>query len=136
MFERLVENAAEADASPQRAGGPAEIHQLAQRRLDTLQLSAYQLQLFRGVVVAVAPLQHLNQRADRRERIADLMSDPRGQEPEGRHLFLVQQVGLRLVQLAGSLGNAFLEQSLVFLERVVDAPEVLAHPLEEHGQGR
>ena len=75
-------------------------------RLDALQLAADQASLSWRVGVAVAALEHLHQRADGRERIADLVGDAGGQQAERRHLLLVQHVGLRFLQFARALGDA------------------------------
>ena len=69
--------------------------------------------LSQRVGVAAAALEHLHQRADRRERVADLVGDAGGQQAEGRHLLLVQHVGLGLLQLARALGDARLQLGLV-----------------------
>ena len=60
--------------------------------------------------------------------VAHLVGDAGGEQAEGRHLLLVKDVGLRLLQLRGALGDAALEV-------VVEAGEVVADALEQRGEG-
>ena len=71
-----------------------------------------------------APGEQLHDRTDRCQRVADLVGDARGQEAESGHLFLMEQLRLRLLQLAGPLGNAGFQV-------LVEHPEVVADPLEQ-----
>src|SRR5205807_2698359 len=73
---------AERNAIAAGAGGTAEVNELAQRYLNALQLAADEAEFLARVVIIFAALQHLHERTDRRERIADFVRDPRRQKPE------------------------------------------------------
>src|SRR5436305_620143 len=80
-------------------------------------------QFFPRVGVLVAALQHLDDRTDRRERVADLVGNPGGEQAERGHLLLVQHVRLRLLEFAGALGDPH-------LQRVVQLAQMFADVLE------
>ena len=61
-------------------------------------------------------------RADGRQRVADLVGDAGREQAERRHLFLVEHVGLGLLQFAGPLGDACFQLGLVFLQRRLSWP--------------
>ena len=84
---------------------------------------------------SVAALEHLHQRADGGERVADLVGDAGGEQAEGGHLLLVQHVGLRLLQFAGALGDAGFELGLVLLQGGVELAQVVADALEQQRHG-
>jgi len=68
-----------------------------------------QTQFLHGVVVLVAALKHLDQRGDSREWISDLVGDSRGQQPKISHFFLLDHLGLRFLELTGSLVDPVLQ---------------------------
>ncbi len=103
-------------AQPPLLGGrPAEIDQFAERPLDAAELVVDHLEPLAGVRVVLPPLEHLHERADRRQRIADLVGDARGQQTEGGPLLLLDELRLRLLQLERPLANPLFEQLLVLL---------------------
>ena len=77
--------------------------------LDPVELAAGQVELFRRVGVGPAALEHLHQRAERRQRVAHLVGDARGQQAERGHLLLLDHPGLRGPQGVGPLGDPLLQ---------------------------
>ena len=62
------------------------------------------------------------------------MGDARGQQPEGRLLFLLHELRLRLLQFDRSLANPLFEQPLIVLQLAVELSEPAAGRLEQAGQ--
>jgi hypothetical protein len=63
------------------------------------------------------------------------VGDAGGQQAEGRHLLLVQDVGLGLLEFVGALGDAVFQLRLVAAQGAVELVQVLADALEQQGQG-
>ena len=125
--ERFVEHVGDGQLFPDGAGRPAEVHQLPQNALNPAELVGHQRQLVASILVVVPPAEELHDRADRGQRVADLVSDAGRQQAERGHLFLVQQLGLGLLQFAGPLGDADFQVRVQFAE-------VVADPLEQQRQ--
>ena len=77
--ERLFDDFAGPDPADLGRRRPREVDQLANGSLDPLQLPRGKVELLGRVGVGPAPLEDLNERAQGCQRIADLVSDPRGQ---------------------------------------------------------
>ena len=87
--ERVVDDLLQRNAVAGVARRPAERHEFAKDRLDARELCRHEAEAFARVFVQIAAFQHLDQRADRRERVANFMGDSRGEQPERGHLLLV-----------------------------------------------
>ena len=95
-----------------------------------------QRELVQRVGVGFVALEDLHHRADRGERVADLVGDAGRQQAEGRHLLLVQDVSLGFLQFGGALGDARLQFGLLASQRLVECPQMVADALEQQCQAR
>src|SRR5262249_3702222 len=97
-------------------------------------LAAGQVELLGGVTVWIPALEHLHERADRREWVANLVSDSRGQEPERRHLLLGNDAGLRGTARSRALRHALLQLVAIERARMIElfkpSPRCLEQPRE------
>ena len=91
--------------------------------MNSRELRSHEAEPFSGVVVHIATFEHLNQRADRGQRVADFMGDTGGEQPKRGHLLLMQHLSLRLLEFARPLGDALFQLRVQPGKLVADAAQ-------------